>query len=135
MNLILKKKNFYLRFFFIFNNQNNKIKKFSIGIIGSCSSIRKQSQDSASQANESSQQLDWKRNVVVVPVQTTPDDLLRTHRKCKDGFYVSHRSYVEKTPEKYTLEPILLKRTGGYNIETSFDSFFVFFFVVSLCFN
>ena len=75
------------------------------------------------EAAEQATQLDWKKNVVVVPVQTTAEDLLRTHRKCKDGFYVSHRVYVEKTPEKYTIEPILLKRTGGYNIETSIIAF------------
>lgn len=63
-------------------------------------------------------EIDWKKNVVVVPVQTTPEDLKRTHRKCKDGFYVSHRSYVDKMPEQYTIEPILTKRTGGYNVET-----------------
>lgn len=61
---------------------------------------------------------EWKRNVVVVPVQTTIEDLKRTHRKCKEGFYVSHRSYIDKMPEKYTIEPILTKRTGGYDIET-----------------
>lgn len=61
----------------------------------------------------------WKKDVVVVPIQTTVDDLKRTHRKCKDGFYVSHRSYIEQVPEKYTIEPILTKGTGGYDIETS----------------
>lgn len=61
---------------------------------------------------------EWKKNVVVVPVQTTIDDLKRTHRKCKNGFYVSHRSYVDKMPQKYSIEPILTKRTGGYDIET-----------------
>lgn len=62
---------------------------------------------------------EWKKNVVVVPVQTTKEDLERIHRKVGDGFYLSHRSYIEKTPEKYTIEPIKTRRTGGYDIETS----------------
>ncbi len=72
-----------------------------------------------SQESENPDQCEWKKNVVAIPIQTTPQDLMRTHRKCKQGFYVSHRNYVEKLPEKYTLEPILLRRTGGYNVETS----------------
>lgn len=63
-------------------------------------------------------QSEWKKNVVVVPVQTTVEDLKNTHRLVKDGFYISHRAYVEKLPEKYTIEPILTRRTGGYDIET-----------------
>jgi hypothetical protein len=61
---------------------------------------------------------DWKKNVVVVPVQTTIEDLKKTHRLVKDGFYVSQRIYVEKMPEKYTIEPIKTKRTGGRDLET-----------------
>ncbi len=61
----------------------------------------------------------WKENVVVQPIQTTVEDLKRTHRKCNDGIYISHRSYLEKLPETYTIEPILTRRTGGYDIETS----------------
>ncbi len=64
--------------------------------------------------------------MVVVPIATTVDDLKRTHPLVKDGFYVSHRIYVEKMPEKYTIDPIPTRRTGGYDIETgkkiSFDS-------------
>jgi hypothetical protein len=63
--------------------------------------------------------LEWKKNVVVVPIATTVDDLKKTHKLVKDGFYVSHRIYVEKMPEKYTIEPIPTRRTGGYDIETS----------------
>lgn len=62
--------------------------------------------------------IDWKKNVIVVPVQTTIDDIKKTHKLVKDGFYVSHRIYVEKMPEKYTTDPIPTKRTGGYDIET-----------------
>lgn len=31
---------------------------------------------------------------------------------------MSHRAYVEKIPEKYTIEPVKVKKTGGYDIET-----------------
>ncbi len=61
---------------------------------------------------------EWKKNVVVVPIQTTPEDLKRNHKLVGDGFYVSHRIYVEKMPEKYTTEPFKTRRTGGYDIET-----------------
>lgn len=62
---------------------------------------------------------EWKKGVVVVPVQTSVEDLKRTHRLVGDGFYVNHRIYVEKMPENYTTEPIKTKRTGGYDVETS----------------
>ncbi len=55
---------------------------------------------------------------------TTIDDLKNSHRLVKDGFYVSHRIYVEKIPEKYTIEPIKTKKTGGRDIETGSLSFF-----------
>ncbi len=61
----------------------------------------------------------WKENVIVQPIQTTVEDLKRTHRKCNDGIYISHRSYLDKLPTQYTIEPMLTKRTGGYDIETS----------------
>ncbi len=61
---------------------------------------------------------EWKKDVVVMPIQTTIDDLKKGHRLVKDGFYVSHRIYVEKTPESYTIEPILTRRTGGKDVET-----------------
>jgi len=79
------------------------------------------------------QQLEWKKNVVEVPIATTIEDLKKNHRmiqrnqinkndKKKDssdeGFYVSHRIYVEKVPEKYTVEPFETRRTGGYDVET-----------------
>lgn len=54
---------------------------------------------------------------------TTIDDLKNSHRLVKDGFYVSHRIYVEKIPEKYTVEPIKTKKTGGRDIETGILSF------------
>lgn len=69
--------------------------------------------------NSESKEIEWKKNVVVVPIATTVEDLKKTHKLVKDGFYVSHRIYVEKMPEKYTIEPIPTKRTGGYDIETS----------------
>lgn len=72
----------------------------------------------STQASKNQTQSAWKKNVVVVPIHTTTEDLLRTHRKCKKGFYVSHRSYIEQVPEKYTTEPILTRRTGGYDVET-----------------
>ena len=61
---------------------------------------------------------EWKKNVVIMPVQTTPEDLKRNHKLTEEGFYVSHRIYVEKMPEKYTIEPFKTRRTGGYDIET-----------------
>jgi large subunit ribosomal protein L2 len=63
-------------------------------------------------------QSEWKKDVVVVPVQTTIEDLKKTHRLLKDGMYISHRTYIDKLPDKYTIEPIPTKRTGGYDIET-----------------
>ena len=53
-----------------------------------------------------------------MPVQTNGDDLRRTHRTIRDGFYVSHRIYIDKVPEKYTIEPMKTLRTGGRNLET-----------------
>lgn len=79
---------------------------------------RVSSQISAKSTETKTIQSEWKKDVVVVPVQTTIEDLKSTHRPVKDGFYISHRSYVEKTPEAYTIEPILTRRTGGYDIET-----------------
>jgi hypothetical protein len=61
---------------------------------------------------------EWKTNVVVQSVETTKEDLLRKHKALKDGFYINHRLYIEKTPEKYTIEPFKTRRTGGKDIET-----------------
>ena len=61
---------------------------------------------------------EWKKNVVVQEIQTTKEDLLRKHKNLKDGFYISHRLYIDKTPEKYTIEPFKTKRTGGKDVET-----------------
>ena len=52
------------------------------------------------------------------PVATTIEDLKKSHKLVNDGFYVSHRIYVEKMPEKYTIEPIKTRKTGGRDIET-----------------
>ena len=49
---------------------------------------------------------------------TTIEDLKESHKLVNDGFYVSHRIYVEKMPEKYTIEPIKTRKTGGRDIET-----------------
>jgi hypothetical protein len=51
-------------------------------------------------------------------VATTIEDLKKSHKLVNDGFYVSHRIYVEKIPEKYTIEPIKTRKTGGRDIET-----------------
>lgn len=72
----------------------------------------------ASDKNEATKINSWKKDVVIMPVQTTSDDIRRTHRLCKDGFYVSHRIYIKKIPEKYTLEPIKTYRTGGSDVIT-----------------
>ena len=69
---------------------------------------------------------EWKKNVVVQPIATTIEDLKKNHRLVKDGFYVSHRIFVEKIPEKYTIEPIKTKKTGGYDIETRTSSLILF---------
>ncbi len=61
---------------------------------------------------------EWKKNVVIQEIETTKEDLLRKHRKVNNGFYISHRLFIEKTPEKYTIEPFKTRRTGGKDIET-----------------
>ena len=99
-----------------------KIKKFSNASFSFkklaffSTSFKLNEQSSNTKANQPVSE--WKRNVVIVPVQTTPEDLKRTHPLVRDGFYVSHRIYIEKLPEKYTVEPIKTRRTGGYEIET-----------------
>ncbi|CAF0838939.1 unnamed protein product [Brachionus calyciflorus] len=97
-----------------------RINKVSLGLLNS---IQKFDFSLFSKLNQQavtddSQPIEWKKDVVVMPVKTTIEDLKNTHRLVKDGFYVSHRIYVEKMPEKYTTEPIPTRRTGGYDIET-----------------
>ena len=60
--------------------------------------------------------LDWKKNVVVVPIATSAEDL-KHKRQLKDGFYINHRLYIKDVPEKYTIEPIKTYKTGGYDID------------------
>lgn len=87
-----------------------KIARFSI--------VSKLLQNAPNELDKTVSKSEWKKDVVVVPIQTTVEDLKSSHRLLKDGFYISHRAYVEKMPEEYTIEPILTKRTGGYDIET-----------------
>jgi hypothetical protein len=81
-------------------------------------SIHRQHDGVPSSNVKKSNLVSWKKDVVVVPVQTTVEDLKKSHKLVGDGFYISHRSYIEKMPEKYTIEPIKTRRTGGYDIET-----------------
>jgi hypothetical protein len=84
----------------------------------SSSARRSQQQQTATLDNKDAAQMEWKKNVVCIPVQTTIEDLKNSHIPVKNGFYISHRLYVDELPEKYTVEPFKTKRTGGYDVET-----------------
>ena len=60
--------------------------------------------------------LDWKKDVVTMPIATTAEDL-KKRRQLKNGFYINHRLYIKDVPEKYTVEPIKTYKTGGYDID------------------
>jgi hypothetical protein len=103
-----------------FGNVLTRLSKINLNSLAFVSTSKWSQKPAAEKtSSESAAPLEWKKNVVVVPVQTTIEDLKKSHRLVKDGFYISHRAWVEKTPEKYTVEPIRTRRTGGRDIETS----------------
>lgn len=60
--------------------------------------------------------IDWKKDVVIQPIQTTKADL--RNKRYKNAIYIDHRRYVENVPDEYTIEPFKTKGTGGRDLET-----------------
>ncbi|KAL7678231.1 hypothetical protein ACOME3_004460 [Neoechinorhynchus agilis] len=62
---------------------------------------------------------EWKRGVVIFPQKTSVEDLRKNFRPSKDGgFYYDHRLIVREYPERYTIDELDTRRTGGADPDT-----------------